>query len=98
MDVYNFVDFVPLSFSRNTGSSLVSGLTVSVTVKNAKTNASLLSSTSVPEISSGAGIYTYNWAHGLTTDTECLVTFTVGSSIFTEFILITNDGFGGRSF
>lgn len=96
MDIYNLNDVIPLGFSRVRNNVLISGLTVTVTVKNAQTGASLLSSTSVPELGV-TGIYNYDWTHGLTATTQCLVTFTVGSSIYNEFILISEDEAGGRT-
>lgn len=97
MDIYNLVDTIPLSFSRVRNNALVSGLTVTVSVKNAATGTALLTSTSCPEVSVGSGIYTYNWTHGLKTDTIVLVTYTVGTSIYTEQILISFDLSGGGS-
>lgn len=97
MDIYSLTDSIPLSFSRIRNNALITGLTVTVVVTNAKTNAVLLASTSCPEIAVGAGIYTFNWSHGQNSDTECLVSFTVGTQKFNEFILITNDAVGGRT-
>lgn len=93
MDVYSEQDVIPLSFSRYRNGALVSGLTVNVTVTDAATGSVLLGSTSVPEVAS-SGIYTYNWTHGLTADTECLVTYTVGTVLYQEFFLITNHSGG----
>lgn len=98
MDIYSFSSIIPLSFTRVRAGVLVTGLTVTVTVKNAATGASLLASTSVPEALAGSGIYTYNWTHGLSQDTECLVTFSVGGSPYSEYILISNNSQpGGRT-
>lgn len=97
MTIYSFVDTIPLSFSRVRAGGTVTGLTVTVSVQNVKTGATLLASTAVPEVGSATGIYTYNWTHGITVDTQCLVTFLVGGSKYVEFILITNDGNGGRA-
>jgi hypothetical protein len=98
MDIYSsLTQTIPLSFSRIRANALVTGLTVTVVVKNAASNATLLASTSVPEVAVGAGIYTYNWTHGLTQDTECMIVYTVGSSEYTEYILIQSDAQGGRS-
>lgn len=87
--IYVNEDTIPLSFSRVRAGTIVSGLTVTVVVKNAATGATLLSSHSVPEVLAGSGIYSYSWAHGLSADTECLVTFTVGSQIYSEHLFIT---------
>lgn len=88
MDVYTNMDTVPLSFSQNRNSVLTTGLTVTVTVTNAQTGVSLLSSTSVPEVNAPSGIYTYMWVHGLTVDTECIVTYTQGTQKYIEYILV----------
>jgi len=96
MTIYSGNDVIPLSFSRVRAGSVISGLSVTVDVKNAKTGAVLLSSTSAPEVGS-TGIYTYNWTHGLTQDTECLVTYTVDGSKYVEYILISASGTGGRT-
>ena len=90
MEYYTLIDIIPLSFSRVKNNALVSGLTVTVTVKNGKTGATLLAATSCPEITSGAGIYTYNWTHGLIEPTECLVEFSVNGHIYSEFVIVTN--------
>lgn len=97
MDIYSLTDQIPVSYSRARNNALVTGLTVTAVITNAKTGVTLLASTSLPEVSVGAGIYTYNWTHGLTQDTECLITYTVGTSKIMEFILISNDAAGGRS-
>lgn len=96
MDVYSLLDKVPLSFNRVRANAVVTGLTVTVVVKNAQTGATLLASTSVPEQGGATGIYTYLWTHGLTDQTECIATYTVGSSIYTEFFLVDGN-FGGRA-
>lgn len=90
MDIYSLIDVVPLSFSRVRNNALSTGLTVTAVVTNAVTNAVLLASTSLPEIAVGAGIYNYNWAHGLNVNTECLITYTVGTSKYMEYILISD--------
>lgn len=97
MDIYSATDTVPLSFSRVRNNALVSGLSVSVAVKDAKTGAVLLASTTCPEVAASSGIYTYSWTHGLTSDTICLVTYSVGATIYTEQILISNSLQGGRA-
>ena len=97
MDIYNFVDLIPLTYQRVRGGAAVTGLTVTVSAVNAVTKATLLSTVACPEIATGAGIYNYTWVHGLTSTTECLITFTVSGQIFTELILITNSGTGGRA-
>ena len=94
MDVYSLTDTIPLSFSRIRNSALVSGLTVTVTVVNVKTNATLLASTLMPEVST-SGIYVYNWTHGQAQDTECLIKYSVGTNNYYEQIFITNDAVGG---
>lgn len=96
MDIYSLETVIPLSYARVRNNALVSGLTVTVVVKNALTAATILSSTSVPEISS-SGIYTFNWTHGQTADVECLATYTVGSATYQEYFLISNDATGGRA-
>lgn len=97
MDIYSLTDTIPLSFSRVRNSALVTGLTVTVVVTNATTNAVLLASTSMPEVAVGAGVYTYSWVHGVRQDTICLVTYTIGTSKYYEQILISNDAAGGRA-
>lgn len=89
MEIYQQIDVIPLSFSRVRNNALVSGLTVTVVVKSAKTGTVLLASTSVPELGV-SGIYTYNWTHGLTADTECIAVYTVGTLIYTEYFLVSN--------
>jgi len=97
MDIYNLTDTILLSFSQIRSNAKVTGLTVTVTVTNAKTNAVLLASTNAPEISTGAGVYTYNWSHGLKFDTECLITYTAGALNYFEYIFVSTDLTGGRS-
>lgn len=97
MDIYQYIDTIPLSFQRLRAGAVATGLTVAVSVVNAKTGATLLASVSVPEVVAGSGIYTYNWTPGIFVDTECLVTFVVNGQKYSEFILITNGGTGGRA-
>jgi hypothetical protein len=97
MDIYTIPHVVPLSYTKVVANAPVSGLSVTVKVVNAVTNATLLSSTPAPEVATGAGVYTYNWTSGLTADTLCQVTYTVGSTtVYKEFIYITLGAFGAR--
>ena len=97
-DQFNIGDTIPLSFSRNYGSGAVTGLSPTVVVKNAKTGATLLASTAMTETISGNGIYTYNWATtGLFSKTECVVTYTVGSTQFSEYLTISDTELTGRA-
>lgn len=89
MDIYALQDKIPLSYSRVNLNTIVTGLTVTVVVKSADTGATLLASTSVPEVLAGSGIYTYEWVHGLTVDTPCIAIYTAGGIILEEFFLIT---------
>lgn len=94
MEIYSFYDQIPFSYSREINGTLVSGLTVSVTVTNAKTGATLLATTAMPEVGT-TGNYTYNWTHGITTPTECLVTYSItGKPNRHQYILISNGGTG----
>lgn len=96
IETYNSQETVVLTYSRAINGALVSGLTVNILIKNAVTGATLLASTSMPEIGS-SGIYTYSWTHGLTAEqTECLVQYTAGTRTVFEHILITNMS-GGRT-
>lgn len=98
MDIYNLNDTVPLSYSRVRNGQTVSGLTVTATVVNSKTNATLLPSVALPETAANSGVYFYNWTHGLLQDTECTVTYTVSGQRYLEKIFISQTSAGGRAF
>jgi hypothetical protein len=68
---------IPLFFIRMRGGAPTTGLTVLVSVVNAITGASLLSSTSAPETSAGSGLYSLAWVHGITQTTEAIATYSV---------------------
>ena len=97
MDFYTEQDTIPLSFMRVRNNTPVTGLTVTVVVKNASTGATLLSSTTIPEVGTGSGNYTYNWTHGVSSIIECVATYTTGSSVYTEYFTINNAS-QGRAF
>jgi hypothetical protein len=93
MNNYSLFEPVPLSFSRVGVTGSVSGLTVTATVVNAVTGATLLSATTLPEIGT-TGVYNFSWVHSLKEQTECAVTYTVGSKTYREFILIGGNAGG----
>ena len=97
MDKHDLSDpVISLEYARPINGVLQTGLTVTVTVTNASTNATLLAATAMPEIASGAGIYKYVWTHGLTQDTQVLVTYSVGGTRkVQEFIQFTTATTGG---
>lgn len=97
MTVYDSVDQIPLTFQRMLNGAPVSGLTVTVVVKDATTGTVIRSSVSCPEVVASSGIYTYNWSHGLTQPTSCLAIYTVNGKQFSEaFEVVANEG-GGRA-
>ncbi len=79
---------IPLAFRKILNGAPVTGLTVTVTVFNAQTNAVLLSSTSVPEVASG--VYIYVWS-GVTSFTNCRISFSESGNAWDEFITISDD-------
>lgn len=85
---YFLRDSVPLTFIRIRLGQVVNGLTVSVVVKNARTGATLLASTNVPETAAGNGIYTYNWSHNLKDETECAAFYTVSGNTYCDVFTI----------
>jgi hypothetical protein len=97
MDYYSLNDAVPLSYAREINHQTVTGLTVTVSVVNTRTNASLLATTSLPETATGSGVYFMNWTHGLTQDTQCTVTYTVNGQKYLEFIFISETVPGGQA-
>lgn len=89
MDIFT-QDVIPLTFTRIRANALVTGLTVSVTVKDAASGAVILTATSCPEITPGAGVYTFNWTHGLNQNTLMIATYTVtGGQIYSEYFYFT---------
>ena len=85
--VYRTIDQVTLGYVRILSTGNVSGLSVSVVVKNAITQSVLLASTACPEVGT-TGVYVYNWTHGLTVTTKCIAVYTVGSNVYEEFFII----------
>jgi hypothetical protein len=96
-DNQNVRDAIPLSFVRIRNGSKVTGLTVTVTVVNVKTGATILASTNVPEVGAGSGLYSYTWTHGQTQETDCLVTYTVAGFAYCEFLTVSDDDVVGRA-
>jgi len=90
MIIYNAADIIPLSFQQIRNGTPVSGLSVSVVVKNASNGATLLASTLLPESAAGSGMYNYNWSHGIQSQTVCNAIYTISGKQFTEIFLITN--------
>lgn len=82
MALYKTVDTIPLSYLRIRSGALVAGLTVTVKVVNCVTGATLLTSTTMTEIT--PGVYVYNWTHGLSVFTECVALYTVGALVYAE--------------
>ena len=89
MTIYDYLDQIPLTFARVRNNARVSGLTVSVTVLNSSTGATLLASTSLPEAGS-SGLYHFMWTHGIFAPTECLAVYTVGAQTYQEYFMISN--------
>ena len=97
MDFYTNQDTIPLSFMRVRNNAPITGLVVTVVVKNAASGATLLSSTTLPEVVAGSGNYTYNWNHGINSIIECVATYTTGSSVYVEYFTISNASQGRAS-
>lgn len=97
-ELFYSTNAVPLSYSRVVNYAVVSGLAPKVVVQNASTNATLLASTTMPESASGSGVYTYVWTPSVGVDTPCVVTYTVGSQVFKEFLTIIVPPIQGRAF
>lgn len=86
MPNYQTLDIVPLAFMRILNGAAVTGLSVTVVVKNIRSGAVLLSSTALTEVV--AGVYSYSWTHGQTASTECVAQYTVGGvSYFENFTI-----------
>ena len=83
---YKSVDAVPLSFVRIRGGALVTGLTLTAKVLNVLTGTTLLSTTTMSEVT--PGVYAYNWAHSQTTFTECVAIYSTSGSSFVEYFTI----------
>lgn len=85
---------IPLGYVRMRGGAPITGLTVTVSVANALTGGSLLASTSISEVGTGSGLYTYSWASGIAITTECVASYSVtdglGTKIYKEHFTITN--------
>jgi len=87
--IFKMYDPIPLSFTRVLNGASVTGLTVKVVVQNLSSGAVLLASATLLEIT--PGLYVYNWTHLITTQTECIATYTVGTtstSVFKEYFSI----------
>lgn len=80
---------IPLSFRYLLAGIPQTGQTVSVKVVDAKTGATLLSSTTMTEVVSGQ--YVYTWNSGITQFTNCLATYTILSKQVDEFFQIVDD-------
>lgn len=83
---YKAFDAIPLYFQRVRNGVPVTGLTVTVSVSNAATGASLLALTSLTEVT--PGLYSYVWTPGISTQTECISTYTTGGLQFKETLTI----------
>lgn len=98
-DQFNVGDTIPLSFVRDLGAGRVSGLSLTVQVKNASTGAVMLASSTMTESPSGSGIYLYAWTPNLNSKTSCLVLYTVGGvQTFEEYITLTDEDSNARAF
>lgn len=86
MTIFKVYDSIPLNFSRIKNGAAVTGLSVTVTVQNVVTGATLLASTALVEVS--PGLYSYNWVTGISTQTECVTTFTTGGAVFKEVFTV----------
>ncbi len=82
---YNSTDTIPLFYIQMRNGAPVTGLTVSVSVVNALTGATLLASTNLPEVIVGSGLYAYAWSNtGVTVETECVATYAVAGYQYKE--------------
>ena len=87
--VYENMDVIPLQYSRiNPNGGLVTGLAVSVVVRNTK-GVVLLASTPLVETVAGSGLYGYDWTHNLPNGGSCVASYTVGTRTVTEYFTIT---------
>ena len=84
-------DTIPLAFMRIRQGVPVTGLTVTAIVKNIRTGATLLTSTTLTEQVSGSGLYSYAWAHGLLGETDCAAIYTVSGNQFVETFSVTDN-------
>ena len=84
--IYKVYDSIPLSFVRIKNGLAITGLSVTVSVQATLTGATLLSTTTLTEVT--AGLYVYNWNHGILSTTECVATYTVSGLVFKEFFAI----------
>lgn len=82
MAIFKTVDAVPLAFMRVRSGALVTGLTVTVKVLNVITGATLLSTTSMSEVT--PGVYAFNWSHSQNIFTECAAIYVVAGSSYVE--------------
>ena len=90
MNLYQTDAPIPLFFQRIRNNALVTGLSVTVVVKNALTGATLLSSTALTEVT--PGYYAFNWNHSLTAETDCVATYTVGGTNYLDpFRVVSNN-------
>jgi hypothetical protein len=89
MGEYKSGDNIPLCYTRIRNGAVVTGLTVTVTVQNALTGATLLASTALTEVT--PGLYSYNWVAGITTQTECIATYSTSGGIFKEAFTIDDE-------
>ena len=80
--LYKTVDAVPTSFVRIRLGVIQTGLTVTVRIVNVLTGATLLSTTTMTEIT--PGVNSYNWVHSLTALTECVALYTTGGLVYAE--------------
>ena len=96
VQLYNII---PLTFSRITNGSEVTGLSVTVKVLNAQTGLPLLGTTAMTEVTPGT--YEYTWNSGITVQTHCKAFYVETGNTWVEYFDIediddTVESRGGR--